>query len=444
MRTPDFLTGLLGLGLLAGCNGLIGAKGHDECATDGDCLNLERCDTNRGRCVDTDQGVFTEAGLNGFGDVRDAAVDGPADIVSPPFDRPPPVDGPVLPDVPDLATDLGVPDMAEPDAGPPGAYAPEGDCFGGALRGQLAGVSGATGAKALCTDDALVFATTDLEGVQHLQAQTGGAARTLLTLPAGATWTVGEGTLLATVPREADGLPNVVRLNLLDPRATPTPVEARAAVQSQPVRAHGRSIFVEAPPGTAETAVLIHADDGTAYSCGRPGVRQWSPVAGDRFVAFFERPVAGGPADLVITHGESCTPRSSLSVPGELANDASVSLVQDDGRLFWLAVDPSLHRRLVYTVDALRPGAGPVPFSANGITITDPVELAAHAHWLFCASYEGGTYTSHLYQWRTGAVRRPAAGGNTRSPSLSGTYSIWAEQNGTRPWEVHYEQLPSP
>lgn len=427
------------LALLA-CERLLGGDDGAECARDADCYRFEHCDPVRGRCASApllgggpDADATPATVRDATPDMRDlAAIE---DVV------------PLPVDVPDLALripDAEPPDMADalpPDQGVVGIYLPDGDCFEGDPTGAVAESEGARIPRSVCTDEALLWTTTDAAGTTSLNLRQGAEDRVLTALPRDAEWTLREAVLLVVLPNADLGdAKNVFQVALTGGQPPLVAVEPSRAPQWHATRGPGLTGFVQRAPDGVRSGVRLHFDDGRVFDCGVPGVRQWGLTAGSDFVAWFEQPVAGGPTDLVTTRGLACEGRIAATLTVDVSPDER--LLHDGERLYWMAVEPTTRQRLVYTAEAGRLAAGAMPLDVPGINLVNPVELAAHDGWLLVSSYEQRAYRLRLYDLNSRVGQSPIGQGSARAPALSGRYALWSQQSGGNPWEIRYAQLP--
>lgn len=442
---------LLSLPGYTACQAIVGDDQGVECRIDDDCPPFQVCEVVRARCVDapTAPGSLDP---DASPDVRVPRADVPDLRLDPPDvapDRPlDPPDGPQdvrndLPDVRDAEPPdpPDLPDLMLPDVGVLGIYAPAGNCFGDRPSGPVAESAGAAVPRSLCSDEALLWTTTEADGTTSLRLRQGMAENTLTSLPRGAEWVLRETVLLVALPNDAlEGAVNVHRADLTGGLPRLRPVEPSRSAQWHLGRGPGLTSFVQLAPDGLRSEVRLHFDDDRAFDCGVDAHRQWGLVVGEDYVAWFEQPVAGGPTELVATRGLDCRQRVALTVPGVI--DSGERLLHDDTRLFWMAVDAATGRRIIHTADAHDLVAGAMPLNVQGITLRHPVEMAAHDRWLLLSSFDQNAYRLHLYDLISGLEQSPLGQGSARAPSLSGTYALWAQQSAGEPWEIRYAELP--
>jgi hypothetical protein len=407
MRRRLVLLALLGL---AGCEKLIGGEGKAECASNADCPPLYECDPEAGRCVD--RGRHEDAEV----DYEDAFV-----------------------------PDAAVPDAAPPDAAPPdaavGGFGPDGDCFPGVSSGVLERVPGTTVPRARCTPAALVWTAPGGDGALGLRYRLGPQApdETVdgLELPDRPDLVVHGATAL--VPAMRDGWLNLARVDLTGDGAVEF-VDATRAAQQQPAT-DGRTVAYvqDLVRGDGVTVRQVRLEvDGARTVCGAEDAHQWGPALVDGRVAWFERPLRGGPAELVLARTD-CTVFLRVRLAGTI--DAETRLLTDGRRLVWLATDPETRRRSPWTLDLLESAPSPQRPVLTDLERGNPVDLALHDGLLAVSSYRRGGHVLDVYRLEDGRKRTYDTDHNARQPSLSARHVLWAAQSGTGPWEIRHAAL---
>ncbi|MSP74047.1 MAG: hypothetical protein EXR76_18095 [Myxococcales bacterium] len=413
---------------LAGCRSLLDKNDKAECVFDGECPEGERCDETLGRCL--------------VSEARAVADVSPLDPNLSRSDRP----NASIPDAPgvvDAAVDLPSPDAMPPDASVDPPFGPDGECFS-LDRGLLSTTQGSNLPRGFCTPFGLVWSEPRGNGQVTLLTQALGEARTLLVVPAETPFVVEDDIVLLSMANpDRDGFHNILRLSLREPETSPVVLQPRAGTQSQPVRATGRSAFVQhdTQAGVEHRSVVVHADDDTGTRCSVPGGHAWGPALTPGRVVFFSKVSALGSVDLVVARDKDCASRASIAIPSGVTDEAQV--VADGQRLYWLADDAASRRRRIYTADADRLDRGTRLLSVqNGDTLS-PLSLVARGDFLLVASFEQRRQTVRAFDIITGNERPLSVGGQALLPSLSSRYALWSERRGVSPWEIRYERLPS-
>lgn len=391
----------------AGCERLIGDEGKAECAAHADCPPLYECEPVTGRCFDP--------GRRDDAAVPDAAPPGDAFVPTP--DAAPPVDAAV------------------------GGFGPEGDCFAGVTDDVLERVPGTSIPRARCTPAALVWTTPGDDGALRLRYRLGpgGPDRTLddLPLPDRPDLIVHGATAL--VPARRGSALNIARVDLATGRVGF--VDDTNARQQQPATDGRRVAYVEdlvRGDGVTVRRVYVEADGTVAECPGGEESDRWGPALVDDRLAWFERPLRGGPTELVVARTD-CTVFLRVRLEGVI--DGETRLLADDHRLVWLATDPATRRRVPWMLDLLGGAPAPQRPALTDLERGNPVDLAVHEGLLAVSSYRRGGHVLDVYRLEDGRKRTYDTDHNARQPSLSGRHVIWAAQSGTGPWEIRHAAL---
>ena len=413
---------------LAGCRSLLDKNDKAECVSDSECLDGEHCDETLGRCLVSEAGAFADVS--------------PLDTDLPRLHVP---DAPILdaPDVVDAVVDLPSPDATPPDASEDPPFGPDGECFTDE-RGLLLTTAGSNLPRGFCTPFGLVWSAPRGDGQVELLTGVSSQGRQLLVVPAETPFVVEDDIVLLSMANpDRGGFHNIYRLSLREPATSPVVLQPRTGTQSQPVRATGRSAFVQhyTQDGVEHRSVVVHADDDTGTRCSVPGGHAWGPALTPGRVVFFSKASALAGVDLVVARDNDCASRASIAIPGGVTDEAQV--VADGQRLYWLADDAASRRRRIFTADADRLDRGARLLSVqNGDTLS-PLSLVARGDFLLVASFEQRRQTVRAFDIITGNERPLSVGGQALLPSLSSRYALWSERRGVSPWEIRYERLPS-
>jgi hypothetical protein len=431
--------------LLPACQALLGGDGR-ECATTADCLDDQICAVDRGRCVPTTGGRPDRTLDATRPDAGDATLeaglpDARLDLRVPDESVPDPPDRD-LPDlrIPDVqAPDVEPPDVLLPDAGISDVYGPAGDCFPDAPFGTFRESAGAPVPRALCTPEALLWTSTDADGLTTLMSRRGDVERALFTLPPTAPFLASGGVVLVEMPDALrGGRMGVFRFDLAEgPGAMPAAVLPAPVDHWHATRARGVTGFVEGDETTS--AVVLLFDDNRTLRCGEAQHRQWGLSLGEASTAWFEQPSAGGAVDLVVVGAHACAPALRVTIPPGV--EEGDRLERDGTALYWLATEAATRRRRVHTFDTARPGIGPRPVNAEGLGRVNPVEFVVNDGWLLLSAFDDRAYRLHLFDLTNGRKQQLPFAGSARAPALSGTVALWAQQVGGSPWEIHYGRL---
>ena len=424
--------------LVAGCQLTLETDAGPECRDDRDCLAGEFCDPalRGGRCVA--QMLSLDLGPPPLDAARRDAATPDVDVADVPIDA----SADAIPyAVPDAVVDALVPPNAD---GSPPPYGRDGRCFeesDGVLFTQAPGVRLVP--RVLCTPHTLVWTADDGHATRIVHRAYGTDSDGPI-VRRGAPLTARGPVVLVQTPRDTvPPIDNILRIDLRpDGEATTAFIDPSLRRQIQPARGDGVSAYIEEnprPDGFVEQRLILFGDDGRRQDCGRPDRRQWGVALAGDSAAWFEQPLGSGRIDLAISFGLDCDNPIVLPVPGLVSAD--VRLHASGQRLVWLRADPQSRRREVWTITLDRLASGPVPIAREGET-ADMAEIALHGDWLAVSRYAPGGYTLELLDLTDGSLVPWPHAGSARQPSLSGAFLMWAEQETTGPWEIHYARLP--
>ena len=72
----------------------------------------------------------------------------------------------------------------------------------------------------------------------------------------------------------------------------------------------------------------------------------------------------------------------------------------------------------------------------------NPVDLAAHGRWLAVVGYTPRSHVVLRYDLQAQELDFGERFGNALQPRFSDRYLFWAEQRGSDPWALRFEELP--
>lgn len=430
---------LLGVPVIGGCTVIFGDVDRRECSVDVDCPGAELCAAH-GRCVAfvaSDARVSPGSDLGGDAEVDaggDASFEAGVDA------------GDALVDADDAGD-------AMPDAGDGGPPFGPSECFGDAAAGAFGPLVPAPGALHVpqvdCTPYARVW-TAEIEGRVVVVWDVDGDAVEDGRAPmaTGARFAADGAVVVAPRPNlaEEDSPDNIWRLDVRGGEGLF--VVPSSYDQRDPVRAPGRTVFVERG-GDGLDGVVVHLDESDEYTtCGLPDRRQWGAAAGVGWTAWFEQRVGSRRPRLVVTD-ERCSPagpRRERLLAREVGDAARLHPVE--GGVLWLQVGEDGRNNQIQRWRFAVPGEEPA--SIGGLALTgNPVELVARDRWLAVVGYQPDlrpNFSLDLVDLGSGVglerTRLVAQRGDARRPVLSARHVLWADRdNSEEVWSLRYERL---